>query len=326
VTEETVSFAFQPRGAYAGYRAFSGGDGAVLLEPEVPRGLRHAAESANEEQRVTGGLLFGGRWVDDEGVYLVVTGFLEAAAGETGGDRLVPEDFALSAVGLRRLRQEAATMYPECLELGWWRTRAALGEFGPGDLATQAELAGRYGVGLLVYGSGSHWGTAYLGPDGHAPEVAGTLVAAEGAAFGPPPDDGLAPDPEAADEDDGPVLPELVDLGAGESLLEEPLPAVDPVSGTPAGRRARQPRGRIGQRVPSRVRVPPRVRTWAADKTSRPGHETPIEVQFVIGALAFVAVAVAVIIGVLVHSLIVALIIAAVGLLAVFSFVRVSHR
>ncbi len=42
---------------------------------------------------------------------------------------------------------------------------------------TQAELVGPDGVGLLVYGSGIHWGTAYLGPDGHAPDSAGTLVA-----------------------------------------------------------------------------------------------------------------------------------------------------
>lgn len=317
MTEEAVSFAFQPRSAYAGYRAFSGGDGAVLVEPEVARGLRHAAESANQEQRDTGGLLFGGRWVDDEGVYLVVHFFVEAAAAGGSEDRVAPDsatDFTLSEAGLRLLRQEAATVYPGGLELGWWRTRAELGEFSPGDFATQSELAGNYGAGLLVYGSGSHWGTAYLGSDGHAPDVAGTLVAAPDAVSEPPPDSGLAPDLE-------PELPEVVDIAAGESLLEEPLPSADSVSGTPA-------RGRNRRRAPSGVRVPPRVRAWAAGKAGedRPGPKTPAEVQFVIGALASAAVAVAIIIGVLVHSLIVALIIAAVGLFAVFSFVRMSHR
>ena len=70
---------------------------------------------------------------------------------------------------------------------------------------TQAELVGPDGVGLLVYGSGLHWGTAYLGPDGHAPDSAGTLVAVPGAAAGPPPDPELALDPEAA-LDPGPEL------------------------------------------------------------------------------------------------------------------------
>jgi hypothetical protein len=310
VTEEAVSFAFQPRSAYAGYRAFSGGDGAVLVDPEVARGLRQAAESATREQRETGGLLYGGRWVDDEGVYLVVHMCVEAAAGRTAG-------FALSEADLRVLREEAAARYPDGLELGWWRTRAELGEFSPADFATQAELAGTYGAGLLVYGSGSHWGTAYLGPDGHAPVVAGTLVTAPGADAEPPPDSGLPPDPAP----EMPEMPEVVDIAAGESLLEEPLLSADAAGGIPA-------RGWNRQRVPSRVRVPPRVRAWTARKVQEegPAPETPTEVQFVIGALAAAAVAVAVIIGILVHSLIVALIIAAVGLLAVFSFVRISHR
>jgi hypothetical protein len=330
VTEEAVSFAFQPRSAYAGYRAFSGGDGSVLVDPEVARGLRQAAEAATQEQRDTGGLLYGGRWVDDEGVYLVVHFCVEAPApvpvpaaaaggGGDGGDRLLPGNaagFALSAADLRLLREEAATRYPDGLELGWWRSRAELGEFSAGDFATQAELAGTYGVGLLVYGSGAHWGTAYLGPDGHAPEVAGTLVTAPGAVPEPPPDSGLVLDPEPAP----PELPELVDIAAGESLVAEPLPPADAFS-APA-------RGRGRPRGPSRVRVPPRVRSWAAVKARGEGPvpETPSEVQFVIWALAAAVVAVAVIIGILVHSLLVALIIAAAGLLGLFSFIRMSRR
>jgi len=70
-------------------------------------------------------------------------------------------------------------MYSALLEVGWWRSRAALSDFGPQDFATQAWLVGPDGVGLLVYGSGVHWGTAYLGSDGHAPDSAGTLAATE---------------------------------------------------------------------------------------------------------------------------------------------------
>lgn len=36
----------RPRGGYAGYRAFGGGDGAVLLAPPVARALRFAAQRA----------------------------------------------------------------------------------------------------------------------------------------------------------------------------------------------------------------------------------------------------------------------------------------
>ena len=84
-------------------------------------------------------------------------------------------------------------MYSASLEVGWWRTLAALGDFGPQDFVTQAELVGPDGVGLLVYGSGIHWGTAYLGPDGHAPDSAGTLVDGRR----PPRSRRLPPDPEA---------------------------------------------------------------------------------------------------------------------------------
>ncbi len=112
-------------------------------------------------------------------------------------------------------------MYSASLELGWWRTRAELGDFGPGDYLTQAELIGPDGVGLLVYGSGIHWGTAYLGPDGHAPDSAGTLVEAPGAAAwsdpGPP-----GPGPVLVTEAPLAPEPELVDIAAGEGLRRDP--------------------------------------------------------------------------------------------------------
>ena len=80
-------------------------------------------------------------------------------------------------------------------------------------------------VGLLVYGSGPHWGTAYLGSAGRAPDSAGTLVATPGAAagpaYGPEPTPAYAPEPEPAYEPE-PAFdrgPEVIDLAAGESLL-----------------------------------------------------------------------------------------------------------
>ncbi len=314
MTEEADSL--RPRSEYAGYKAFGTGDGAVLVEPDVVRELRHAAEFATEGQRVAGGLLFGRQWTDEEGTYVVVSGFLPVAAGESKPDSA--EDFTLSEADLRLLREQAATMYLDSRELGWWRTLPELGEFGPRDCVTQAELVKPYGVGLLVYGSGIHWGTAYLGPDGHAPDLAGTLVTVPDADAGSAADPGLAEDPET----EAAAWPELVDLPAGESLLEEPMPPADPVTGVV------QRRPRTRQRRPSGVRVPPRVRRWAAAKASEEnsGHERPADVQFVLAAMAFVGVAIAIIIGVLAHSLLVAIILAAVAILAVVWFAKASHR
>ncbi len=199
---------FRRRGLYLGFRAFGDSGGAVLIDPRVARELRSAAEFATQEHRVTGGLLYGRRWTDDEGGYLVVSAFLDAGPRESGGD-WVPAgfngapagDFSLSDARLRLLRDEAARMYPTSLEVGWWRTLPALGELGPADLVTQAELVAPGGVGLLVYGSGPHWGTAYLGPDGHAPDSAGTLVAADeeerGSGMGP---DDTGPDDTGPDD------------------------------------------------------------------------------------------------------------------------------
>jgi hypothetical protein len=227
----TVSIPFRSRSAYVGFRAFGSGDGAVLLDPGVAHALRSAAEFATQEGRITAGLLYGRLWADPQGGYLVVSGFLEAGPGEDDGDRLSDageDDFTLSPADLRLLREDAARMYPALLEVGWWRTLAELGEFGPGDFLTQLDLVGPGGAGLLVYGSGLHWGTAYLGPDGLEPDSAGTLAAA------PDPDLDLdqEPEPALADSADGDSLllepgpeaaqePERIDLAAGESLLDD---------------------------------------------------------------------------------------------------------
>ena len=179
---EGASVPLRPRGVYVGFRAFGSGDCAVLLAPGTARQLRSAAEFAAREGRVAGGLLYGTAGSDDQGDYLVVTGYLEAGSGEDSGDRLPPtspDEFVLSPADLRGLRDAADRVYPAVSEVGWWRSLGGLGDFGPGDFLTQRELVGPGGAGVLVYGSGPHWGTAYLGPDGDAPDIAGTLVAAD---------------------------------------------------------------------------------------------------------------------------------------------------
>src|SRR6202043_3886661 len=85
------------------------------------------------------------------------------------------------------------------------------------------------GVALLVPVPAIHGGTAYLGPDGPAPDSAGTLVSAPAPAPGPAPGGGLVPEPE------------VVDIGAGETLAQEPLPAGGgPAAAPPPRRRVRR--------------------------------------------------------------------------------------
>jgi hypothetical protein len=320
---EETRIPFRARGAYAGYRAFGSGDGAVLVEPQVARRLRSAAEFATQERRIAGGLLYGHGWEDEQGSYLVIDGYLEAGPGENRSDRISADgtdEFTLSGADLRLLREDAARMYSDALESGWWRTLPALGEFGPRDFETQAELTGPDGVGLLVYGSGAHWGTAYLGPDGHAPDSAGTLVAV------PEPPGAPGPDLEAGLARE----PGLADIEAGESLAREPLPT----GASPSGGSA--PTGTAGRTMPPRRRVRRRAATpvgtatrrWAVRRATaeEPGPQTPADVQFVVGALIAVTIAVAVIIGVLTSSLLVALIIAVVGSLLVLSTVWIQRR
>jgi hypothetical protein len=321
---ENLNPPYRPRGAYAGYRAFGSADGAVLVEPQVARKLRSAAEFATQERRITGGLLYGRGWADEQGAYLVIDGYLEAGPGENSGDRISRDGadrFTLSAADLRLLREDAARMYSASFEAGWWRTRGALGEFGPQDFVTQAELAGPGGVGLLVYGSGIHWGTAYLGPDGYAPDSAGTLVEVPAPVSGPDlaagPEAGLAPGPE------------VVDIAAGETLAPEPLPAgAGPAAAAPQGVPQGAPprRRRVGRSAAAPGRTA--TRRWVARPASLDvqGQETPGDVQFVVGALIAVIVAAAVIIGVLVSSVIVAVIIAVIGILAILGSVRMSRR
>ncbi len=311
---DEVAVSFRPRGAYTGYRAFGSGDGAVLIAPSVVHDLRSAAELATAERRIAGGLLYGRGWADEVGTYLVIDHYLEAGPGENSGDRISADgddDFTLSEADLRLLREDAARMYSASLEAGWWRTRAALGEFGPKDFVTQDELVGPDGVGLLVYGSGIYWGTAYLGPVGLAPDSAGTLSAVPDPVTGPPgPGPALAEAGIAAE-------PEVVDIAAGESLQQEPARP-----GTaPPRRRVRRPRAASVYGTARRRGV----RLANADAPERP-RDFPADVQFVIGALMVATVAAAIIIGFIVSSLLVAVIIGAVGVLVIMGSAWMSRR
>jgi hypothetical protein len=316
---------FRPRGAYVGHEVFGQGDGAVLVDPEVARDLRSAAESASRERRIAGGLLYGRVLADDEGNYLVVDGFIEAGPGENPGDRVSREgrdSFTLSDTDLGLLREDAARMYPAALEVGWWRTLAGPGAFGPPDFATQRELVGPGGVGLLVFGSGLDWGTAYLGPDGQVPGSARSFIPvprpAPEAPLAPAREFGQVPgtgrEPEADLEQEPGPEPEPVPAAApGPSLAPRRQPALTPAP-QPSGPRAISP-----------VSVP--TRDWGV-KPARPGNvgpKTPTDVKIVVGALIVTAIVAATIIGALVSNVLVAVIVAVVGLLAICVFLWMSR-
>ena len=193
------------RTSFVGHEVFGHGPGAALVAPGVARDLRTAAEFASQERRIGGGLLYGRLWADDEGGYLVVEGFLESGPGEDFGDKVHRDgrdSFDLSPAGLRLLRTEAARVYPSLAEVGWWRSLSGGGEFGPRDFESQRALVGPGGVGLLVFGSGLKWGTAYLGADGTLPGSARSFIPVPRPAAPPvPPALGPAEDPELAPGD-----------------------------------------------------------------------------------------------------------------------------
>jgi hypothetical protein len=317
------SLPYRSRGAYAGHDAFGAGVGTVLLDPEVVRDLRSAAEFATQERRIAGGLLYGRAWMDDEGPYLVVDGYLESGPGENPRDRVIrdgQDNFTLTDADLRLLRQDAARMYSSALEVGWWRTLPAPGGFSPRDYLTQQDLIRPGGIGLVVFGSGLDWGAAYLGPDARPP---GPLIPA------PRPASHTGPSYEG-DIAAGPG-PELVDIAAGESLLtpDDELDAdlePEPVTGTVVA--TRQPAlTPAPQRAGRPVISPIPADDWRARPAS-PGNigpRTPTDVKIVVGALIVVSCAVAAIIGVLLSSAMIAVIVAVIALLAITIFVAVTR-
>lgn len=338
---------FWPRSAYAGFKAFGGGNGAVLLTPDAVRDLRSAAELATREERIGGGLLYGRGYTDGQGGYLVVDSFLEAGPGEAGGRQRTaadPDEYTLPEDDLRLLRADAARMYPASREAGWWRTLPEPGDFGPGDFLTQQELVEPDGAGLLVYGSGRPWGSAYLGPDGRTPDVSGTLVVV------PETEEDPGPEPAAsaglpADQDPPDPGPQVIDLAAGDSLLSDSLPPDDADETGPVTDSA-PPESTWAEAVPGTALAPRRpgvlvprpttaremspVRVSSSDWSSRPpGGPSepgmPTDVKIVVALLLIVPVIAAVMIGMLVGSALIALIVAVVCVLLVLGFVWMTR-
>jgi hypothetical protein len=293
---EGQSLHYRLRGAYLGHRVYSDGDGTVLVDPEVTRDLRSAAELARAEGRIAAGLLYGRFWTDDEGGYLVVDGFLEAGAGENRGDRAGDSRFRLSGADLRLLRQDAQRMYSAAVEVGWWRSRDPGGGFGPADYDTQAALVPPGGVGLLVYATGPDWGAAYLDPDGELARETG----AEVSPARPHAEVPAVPEPEPEPE---PVRePEPVPAGHA-------VPAPGAAGGTAAGSvPGRTPALKPPPEPVDPVRSPQRVpyRELRGVKGQNPAMSepgTPTDVKLVIAGLCLTIVLGVIIIGVIIHSL-----------------------
>ena len=333
---------FRPRSAYVGHEVFGHGDGAVLVEPEVARDLRSAAEFASQERRITGGLLYGRNWTDDEGTYLVVDGFLEAGPGENRGDRVSRDgrdSFALSAADLRLLRADAARMYAAAVEVGWWRTLAGPGEFGPRDFTTQGELVGPGGVGLLVFGSGLDWGTAYLGPGGQVPGSARSFIPVPRPAPDAPPvprrELGPAPAAPAPSAPAGtaPSAPVVSAPEPEDDLEPEASPEPEPVAAAAPGTSVATRRPPVltpapqpsGPRVISPVRIP--SQEWGI-KPANPnyvGPKVPTDVKIVVMALILAIIVAAIIIGILSSSMLIALIVAVVALVLTLGVIVFSR-
>ena len=333
---------FRPRSAYVGHEVFGHGDGAVLVEPEVARDLRSAAEFASQERRITGGLLYGRNWTDDEGTYLVVDGFIEAGPGENPGDRVARDgrdSFALSAADLRLLRADAARMYAAAVEVGWWRTLAGPGGFGSRDFTTQGELVGPGGVGLLVFGSGLDWGTAYLGPGGQVPGSARSFIPVpQPAPDAPPvPRRELGPAPAApapsAPAGTAPSAPVVSAPEPEDDLEPEASPEPEPVAAAAPGTSVATRRPPVltpapqpsGPRVISPVRIP--SQEWGI-KPANPnyvGPKVPTDVKIVVMALILAIIVAAIIIGILSSSMLIALIVAVVALVLTLGVIVFSR-
>jgi hypothetical protein len=321
--QEELDPSHRPRSAYAGHEVFGHGAGAVLVEPQVARDLRSAAESASQERRIAGGLLYGRGWVDDEGAYLVVDGFLEAGPGENRGDRISREgydSFTLPAAELQLLRRDAARMYSAALEVGWWRSLAGPGEFSAQDFEKQRELVGPGGVGLLVFGAGLDWGTAYLGPDGQVPGSARSFIPVPRPAPELPPaparELGPVPGTERAQDDDLEPEPGPEPVAAAASGLAVTTRRLPVLTSAP------QP---AGPRVISPVSVP--TREWGV-KPANPsyvGPKTPTDVKIVVLALVIAVIVAAIIVGMLSSSLLIAVIVGVVALLATFGVITFSR-
>jgi hypothetical protein len=217
-------------------------------------------------------------------------------------------------------------MYSAAVEAGWWRTLAGPGEFGPRDFATQGELVGPGGVGLLVFGSGLDWGTAYLGPGGQVPgSVRSFIPVSRPAPEAPPlPARVLAPAPVAPREPGADLERE-----AAPEPEPEPEPVTAAVPGTSLATRRQPlltpPPQPTEPRVISPVRVPSREMGVKPVNPGYVGPKTPTDVKIVVGALVIAIIVAAIIIGVLSSSLLVAVIVAVVALLLTLGVIVFSR-
>lgn len=320
-----ASVPVRPRSAFVAHEVFGHGDGAALVEPEVARDLRSAAEFASQEGRITGGLLYGHHWADDEGQYLVIDGFLEAGPGGkrdpgalAGGHGAA----ALTEAELRLMREDATRMYQAALEVGWWRSLPAPGEFSPRDFESQRELVGPGGAGLLVFGAGLDWGTAYLGPDGRVPDSARSFIPVSRPASEPSrlPAPGLSLAPVPAAEPDPEPAPEPAD-----DLAPDPVAAAAPGASVATRRKPALTPPPAGSPVVSPVRAP--TGEWNGAKAVAVEVESgmPTDVKIVVGALVLTAVLAASMVGMLVSNVLVAVIVGLVLLVGLSGFLWMSR-
>lgn len=149
---------FLPRGTYADYWTFSDAGRTLLVEPDAAKRIRETAQRACPHE--TGGLLAGRSLRDDEGQYIVVSGFTEAKAGSGA-----PAAFKIPVEDLGTLRTENARAYPGADEVGWWHSHSGPGGYSTTDRENQRMFDREDSVGLLVFANGFPWGTAYIGPE-----------------------------------------------------------------------------------------------------------------------------------------------------------------
>jgi hypothetical protein len=201
---------------------------------------------------------------------------------------------------------------------------------------TQRELVGPGGAGLLVFGAGLEWGTAYLGPDGRVPDSARSFIPVPRPATEAPlaPTRELGPVPGTALE---PVdlEPDHVEPGTalepGGDLERGPEPATATAPRTPGTslvprRPALTPAPRpSAPRAISPIPVP--SQEWGVKPAypSYVGPKLPTDVKIVVGALVVTAILAATIIGILASNALVAVIVAVVSLLAISVFLWMSR-
>lgn len=149
---------FLPRGTYAGYWKFSDGQHTLLVEPTAGSKIRAAAAQALP--RETGGLLAGRSLCDDDGQYMLVSGFTEARPGSGA-----PATFKIPVEDLGALRAQNALANPGADEVGWWHSHSGPSGYSSIDFGTQRMFEREDSVGLLVFARGAPWATAYIGPE-----------------------------------------------------------------------------------------------------------------------------------------------------------------